>query len=620
MKYLILDVETTVHNQGNPFDVANKLCIISYATADESGWVKVEYDDEPYSKALEFIQRLVDGADIIVGFNLKFDLHWLRRYGIKFRGKRIWDCQLVHFMLDYQRNAFPALDDVCKSNGLAGKSGDVVRGFWDGGANTDEIPLKVLTDYGVNDAEITRALYLCQYQRVAERGRKFVSLVALHNADELVTQEMEWNGLLLDTAACLSKADDVQREIGDCNRQLNAFFGVDWVNYDSPKQLSTLLFGGSICKEWKEEVGTYKTGNKIGQPRYKWKEEKYDFQGVVKPLKGTELADGGFSTAEDHLRGIRTGGKSTRIVLDLLIRRAELEKLRSSYYEGLPKILSTMGWEGSYLHGQINHCVVRTGRTSSSKPNLQNIPPEVDTLFRSRFGDDGLVVAFDAKGLEWVCIAFQSQDPVAMQEIKDGVDQHAMNQERFGLPEKRVAKYFVFRLIYGGMARTFTKDPDFNWVSDREPFWQDVMDKFYDKYNGIGVTHTAWFKSAVETGKFTSPTGREFIYTPKHGEWQWTRPVILNYPVQSLGADLMAIARVSLFKRMQAAGLRSLLVNTVHDSIVLDICKKEWYAIQQMVKEVFDDIPKNFEKLFAEPFNLPMRAEAKQLNGEEITI
>jgi DNA polymerase I-like protein with 3'-5' exonuclease and polymerase domains len=618
MNYLILDTETTTKNSGNPFDQSNRLCIISYATSKGAGWVKVEYDDEPYAQALSFIQSLVDESDLLVFFNAKFDLHWLRRYGINFVGKRIWDCQLAHFMLDYQRNPMPSLDDACMVAGVPGKSGNAVADLWDAGVDTPDIPLDVLTEYAVDDAIKTAAVYHWQVQAVKQKSRKFANLVALHNADLLVTQEMEWNGLLLDVDECHRKAEEIGREVADIDKQLSEFFGHDWINWGSSAQLSAIIFGGKLTHKWKEQVDVYKTGAKIGLPRYKWFQEEHEFPRLAEPAKGTELASGGWSTAEDHLRSLRPRRKSTRPILDLLLKRAELEKLRGTYYLGLPEILSTMGWKGNYLHGQINHVIARTGRTSSSKPNLQNIPAAVDKLFRSRFGELGQLVGFDAKGLEWVCIVYQSQDPVGIEEIKAGVNQHEMNRDRFGLPSTRVAKFFVFRLIYGGQAYAFTVDPDFSWVSDSKEFWQDVMDKFYEKYKAIDKVHVDWYNNAIYNGKFVTPSGREFIFTAKDGEWKGVRPVILNYPVQSFGADLMAIARVSLFKRMQALDLKSKLINTIHDSIVLDIFNEEWYTISTLVKQVFDDIPKNFEKLFGESFNLPMKAEAKRLDGEEI--
>jgi DNA polymerase I-like protein with 3'-5' exonuclease and polymerase domains len=619
MRWLVLDTETTVKNNGNPFTKENRLCIVSYATEDDNGFFKIEYDDEPYGGNLQRIRDLVASCDIIIGFNLKFDLHWLRRYGIDFRGKRVWDCQLVHYLLERQTALFPSLNEAAERYNLGVKD-DKVAEYWDRGIDTPEIPLDVLGPYAVRDAVLTGQLFHKQLDEVVnERNPQFKALVSLHNADLLVLQEMEWNGLLLDVETCKLAEAKAEEDLAKLTKRLEDFFGVAWVNWDSPKQLSALLYGGSIERVWREPNGVFKSGKKIGQERFSVHREVHEFRQLVKPSKGTELVGGGWSTSEDNLRSLKPRSQGVKDAISVILDRSGLEKLRGTYYKGLPELISEMGWEGNYLHGQINQCVARTGRTTSSKPNMQNLPPAIDQLFRSRF-EGGQLVGFDAKGLEWVCIVYQAQDPVGIEEVNAGVNQHEMNRERFGLPDVRVAKYFVFRLLYGGLARTFTRDPDFSWVSTDEGFWQDVVDKFYEKYARIAATHREWFNNAIENGLYVTDSGREFVFSEGPNKpWEFVRPVILNYPVQSFGADLMAIARVVLFNKMQKMGLKSLLVNTIHDCIVVDIYPGEWYNVSQLVKETFDEIPEVFEKRFGKPFNLKMRAEAKSLvTGEKI--
>src|SRR5687767_371525 len=101
-----------------------------------------------------------------------------------------------------------------------------------------------------------------------------------------------------------------------------------------------------------------------------------------------------------------------------------------------------------------------------------------------------------------------------MDEILTGVDQHAVNQKTFGLPERRIAKIFVFRLIYGGSKWAYALDPDFNWISKDPRFWQGVIDKFYDKYNGIKKQHDTWVREAIRTGRLVMPTGRIYTFQP----------------------------------------------------------------------------------------------------------
>lgn len=224
-----------------------------------------------------------------------------------------------------------------------------------------------------------------------------------------------------------------------------------------------------------------------------------------------------------------------------------------------------------------------------------------------------MLLQADAKALEWVCATYLSQDPVAYKEIWNNADQHTDNQQRFGLPSRLIAKTFVFRLIYGGSAYSYANDPNFKDIGG-EKYWQTVIDQFYEKYGGLGEWHRRIFDEAKRDRKLTMPTGRVYYYEPeiKFNKESWPRTKILNYPVQGLGADLMAIARVSLFNRLKdKEGIK--FVNTVHDSIILDfdqnICDN--ISIVNLVDKCFNDVPKNFEKLFGKEFNLPMRVECQ---------
>lgn len=222
-----------------------------------------------------------------------------------------------------------------------------------------------------------------------------------------------------------------------------------------------------------------------------------------------------------------------------------------------------------------------------------------------------MLLQADAKQLEWVGATYLSQDQVAIDEILNGVDQHADNQQRFGLPSRLIAKTFVFRLIYGGSAYSYANDLNFSSIGD-ETFWQGVIDQFYEKYAGLKVWHEQLLERAMRDGRIDMPTGRFYKFEPevKYGKVKFPRTKILNYPVQGLGADLMALARVSLRNRLKGKeGV--LMVNTVHDSIILDvdINKVSCYNISKIVNDCFMDVPKNFQKIFGQEFNLPMRVE-----------
>ena len=219
-----------------------------------------------------------------------------------------------------------------------------------------------------------------------------------------------------------------------------------------------------------------------------------------------------------------------------------------------------------------------------------------------------MLVNSDAKALEWVCALFLSQDPTGIKEYKDGVDVHAANREAFNLPSRLIAKTYLFRLIYGGSAFAYAHDPDFASASSSERYWQSVIDKTYLKYKGLGAWHTKLMQEVVNSGRLVMPTGRVYSFKREQGK-DFPRTQILNYPVQGLGADLMSIARVSLYRRMHQANLKSLLVCTIHDSILVDGPEEEVAKVVQLMYDVFRDIPLNFKRLFGIDFNLPVRCE-----------
>ena len=191
MKYLTLDVETNISNKGNPFDLTNKLMLVGLK---DKGIYDIEYSVDPYKELLDTIQNAVDEADVLVGFNIKFDLHWLQRYGIVFKDKRIWDCQLVEFILRNQSQPYPSLNAVAEYYELGTKLDEVKENYWKNDIDTDKVPLDILTDYLLQDLALTEKVMYEQIKELESRP-ELKRLISLHNQDLMVLQEMEFNGL-----------------------------------------------------------------------------------------------------------------------------------------------------------------------------------------------------------------------------------------------------------------------------------------------------------------------------------------------------------------------------------------------------------------------------------------
>lgn len=149
-----------------------------------------------------------------------------------------------------------------------------------------------------------------------------------------------------------------------------------------------------------------------------------------------------------------------------------------------------------------------------------------------------MLINCDVKGLEVVVAAQLSGDPVLGKEIIDKVDIHDTNRVAFNLgegkPGRLVAKIFKFRLIYGGSAYSYAHDPDFMGVSTSEEFWQEVIDKYYAKYQGVAAWHRSIIKEAQTKGRLSVPSGRYYPFPPergKRGEIKWPITKIKNYQI-----------------------------------------------------------------------------------------
>lgn len=149
-----------------------------------------------------------------------------------------------------------------------------------------------------------------------------------------------------------------------------------------------------------------------------------------------------------------------------------------------------------------------------------------------------MLVNVDASHLDWTCAVYLAQDAVGLEEIRRGFDLHTDNQRAFDLPSRLLAKRFLFRIIFGGTAFSFYKDPDFAEAKYSLKKWEEVIEKFYRKYKGIHAWHQRLIKEATTTKYLSIPTGRKWHFEMVRnykGELEWPITQIKNYPVNISG-------------------------------------------------------------------------------------
>lgn len=387
MDGLILDTENSgaQRNKGHPFDPRNKMCLVGLGSKN-SGYVgyRVEHGPAPYGESLAAIQKRVSTTDLLVGCNLKYDIHWIKRYGIRLPpGIKIWDCQLAHFLITAQQQDYPSMDDIALRYGLPIKP-DKMKEYWAAGIDTDQIPFEELLDYNQNhDLVVTEQIYQRQVEEIEALG--LGPLFRLSCSDLLVLEEMEFNGMKYNVELSLAKAKELRGEEEGILERLWDVIGDRGINWGSGDQLSTILYGGDLTFKERIPVGTYNSGSKAGQPRYSVVRRTVRFDRLVEPLRGSELKKQGFfKTDEPTLLQLKAKGKAKRII-ELVLELSRIQKLVGTYYEGIPKKFDKFGWEEGIIHHSLNQCVAVTGRLSCSNPNLQNNEKNTKECFITRW-------------------------------------------------------------------------------------------------------------------------------------------------------------------------------------------------------------------------------------------
>ena len=374
MQILALDTETSTYNKGNPYDTRNELVCYSYATDSFSTAIPWRHD------SCIDVKQLIHDSSLLVGFNFKFDVAWLRKHGVDFYNTKIWDVQIAEFIISCQLNKFPSLNDTCIRYGIPSKLDIVRTEYWEKGIDTKAIPWSILSEYAEHDAVVTLACYHAQLKEMSPIQIKLCKLMSM---DMLVLQEMEQNGITYDPALCEERSKQLEIKTEECKSKLTAFYPSVPLNFNSGDDLSSFLYGGTIEQVIKVHDGFYKTGIKKGQPKLKSSIIEHHLPQLFKPVKGSELKkEGYYETNSDALLKLTGPNKA---ILDTILELAVLEKINGTYYKGLPKLNKEMNWKEGKLHGQFNQTLAISGRLSASRPNQQNFATEIQDIFVSEY-------------------------------------------------------------------------------------------------------------------------------------------------------------------------------------------------------------------------------------------
>ena len=336
----------------------------------------------------------------------------------------------------------------------------------------------------------------------------------------------------------------------------------------------------------------------------------------VIPRGPEDTASGGFKTDKETLTQIRLDLEGdAREFVDKYMRYSMIRTYLNTFVDSLEKYQDDNG----FIHPQFNQCVTATGRLSSSRPNFQNMPrgntfPAREAIISRHEG--GYILEGDYSQLEFRVAGFLSKDPVIYEEVTAGYDVHAYTASIMGV-SRQDAKAHTFKPLYGGMLG-----------NNREKAYYAA---FRNKYQAVSEWHDRLQEEAVTTKKVVLPSGREYSfpyakYTRKGTAVGAT--AIKNYPVQGFAtADLLPLALIRLHKTLKAMTTikpKSKIINTVHDSIVMDVHPDEKSQMVKLMRESMLCIPNECKLKFNVDFDMPIDIELKighdWLNLQEIRL
>ena len=318
------------------------------------------------------------------------------------------------------------------------------------------------------------------------------------------------------------------------------------------------------------------------------------------PRDPMDTASAGFKTDKVTLENRQTdlSGDAYDFVV-AYVRYNALRTYLSTFVEGMKNNVD----ENGFIHPEFMQCVTATGRLSSRNPNFQNMPRgntfAIRKVVESRF-ENGFILEGDYSQLEFRVAGFLAKDAQAYIDVNEGTDVHSYTASIIGC-SRQDAKAHTFKPLYGGVTGTDAQ--------------QRYYRAFKEKYEGVTAWHEQLQREAVQKRLITLPSGRQYAF-PDARWTQWgtatNRTAICNYPVQGFAtADLLPAALVRLDKMMRTRKLSSVICNTVHDSIVLDVHPDEKDACIKLLEYAMVSLPTETVNRYGIEYDMPVGIELK---------
>lgn len=543
-----------ITNDAANFNYQLKGMAFSFAE-NEAHFIPVTDQEDAENISAEFKPVFQNDSIVKVGHNLKAAMLLLKKYSVELCGG-LFDVMLAHYLIEPE--ASHSLQALC----------------------TQYLDYEMLADPDSKQKNqvCERADKILQLKQAVEKDLESRTHTKLMRDIEMplakVLASMEFEGVKVDVTALNKMSEELKVEIERVQKDIFVISGSEF-NIGSPKQLGEILF---------------------------------DKMKLIDKPKKTKT--GQFATGEDVLQGLAAEHEIARKILDY----REYDKLRSTYVDALPKMISQ--YDGR-IHTDYRQAWAVTGRLSSNNPNLQNIPirTEKGRLIRKAFvarNADYLFMSADYSQIELRIAASFAKDETMIEAFRSKRDIHtttAAKVFKVALEEvtpdmRRKAKEVNFGILYGSTAFGLSQNLR---IARSEA--QEIIKSYFHEFSAIkrymdNAINTAREKEFVET-----LMGRRRYLRDINSRNASTRGFAernaINAPIQGTAADIIKIAMVNIHKWLVKEKLLSRMTMQVHDELVFDVHKKE-----------VDIVTENIRRLMCEAVQLEVPMEVEVGVGE----
>ena len=507
----------------------------------------------------DFKEILEDRTVQKYGYDLKYQQNILSRNGIHLDG-RLMDIELMHYIINPEKShkidilSKTYLEISIENQSESEKPQATLSLF-------DEVPEDDETKDRQVEASATLLLGLKVWKELEDMG-----LTGLYETIEeplqKVLSKMETEGVKVDLAQLRKYASALTVEMNAIQEEVREMAEDPELNILSPRQIGVLIF------------------------------EKLNLDPKVKPKTGLRYS---YPTDEDTLSALA----DRHPIINKILEYRAVKKLLSTYIEPFPNYVSPVTGK---IHTTFNQALTATGRLSSSKPNLQNIPirTERGKEIRKAFvscRQDGMIVSADYSQIELRIMAHLSCDSHLINAFKNGQDVHAITAAKiFNIDlsevtadQRRIAKTANFGIMYGISAFGLSQRLNISRAEAKK-----IIEDYFANFPAISSYIEDTLAAARETGYVETLFGRR-RYLPDINSKNGTvrslaERTAVNAPIQGSSADIIKLAMINVDRRLTEEGLQSKMVLQIHDELMFDAVPEELDRLEKIVTEEMESV------------------------------